>query len=150
MDSESSTRFRKLALEDADAMSELETLCFSLPWSRKQCLEALKQDAFRAYGLWRGKTLLAYISFYRHPEEMEILNFAVLPDERRRGYGDLILRSLLQTARNMGMQKVTLETRESNYPAIRLYEKRGFEISGVRRRYYPDTGENALVYCVNL
>lgn len=131
-------------------MSELEAMCFSLPWSREQCLSALRQDAFRAYGLWRANTLLAYISFYRHLDEMEILNFAVLPGERRRGFGDLILRSLLQTARNMGMQKVTLETRESNYPAIRLYEKRGFEISGVRRRYYPDTGENALVYCINL
>lgn len=131
-------------------MAGLERLCFSLPWSPAQCLGALRQERFRAYGLWRGSALIGYVSFYVVADEMEIVNFAVAPEERGRGIGDFILRLLLQTARDMGMQKVTLETRESNRPAIGLYEKHGFVRRGTRRGYYPDTGENALVYVNNL
>ena len=139
--------FRKLALDDGRAMSELENRCFTLPWSYEQCMGALRQNSFRAYGLWRRDSLLAYISFYRHPDEFEIVNFAVIPEERKRGYGDLIMRLLLQTARNLGISRIVLETRATNHPAISLYEKHGFSQCGLRLRYYPDTKENALVYC---
>ncbi|MDE5832768.1 MAG: ribosomal protein S18-alanine N-acetyltransferase [Desulfovibrio sp.] len=131
-------------------MRDLEATCFSFPWSYEQCLGALRQDAFAAYGLWRAESLIAYISCYRFQDEMEIANFAVIPAERRKGFGNLMLRLLLQTARDMGMRKVTLETRESNFPAIRLYEKHGFEPLGHRRGYYPDTNENALILCKSL
>ena len=139
--------FRRLTLNDSRSMSDLENRCFTLPWSNEQCAGALKQRSFRAYGLWRAKRLIAYISFYLCHEELEIVNFAVLPEERRQGYGNLIMRLLLQTARNAGILKVVLETRASNVPAINLYEKHGFSQCGLRLRYYPDTKEEALIYC---
>lgn len=108
------------------------------------------QNTFAAYGLWENSNLLAYISFYHQCQEVEILNLAVHPQERRKGYGKRILGILLQAATKMGMQKVVLEVRESNAPAIALYKKFGFCKSGCRPRYYPDSGEDALIYCRTL
>ncbi len=76
---------------------------------------------------------------------MEILNVAVIEAERRQGIGRRLLGLVLQAGVKMGMQKATLEVRESNFPAIRLYRSLGFKTCGSRRRYYPDTGEDALV-----
>ena len=144
-DGREAPKFRRLGAGDAPALAALEEACFSLPWSREQCHLALSQENFRAMGLWLGERLIAYVSFYIHPDEFEILNLASAPEERRKGFGDLIMRSLLQTAGNMGMQQVVLETRESNRPAIRLYKKHGFAQCGLRPGYYPDTKENALI-----
>lgn len=121
-----------------------------MPWTLQQCRGALAQDNFAAFGLWQGKALLAYISFFHGADEMEILNLAVHPFVRRRGHGQHLLYLLLQAGRKMGMQKVVLEVRENNLAAISLYEKTGFVMSGLRKRYYTDTGENALIYTFNL
>ncbi len=141
---------RRLRISDAEAMHELESICFSMPWTRSQCKGALAQDNFAALGLWQGKALVAYISFFHYGEEMEIINLAVHPFARRRGHGFHLLQALLQAGRKMGMQRVALEVRENNQAAISLYEKSGFGISGLRKKYYPDTGENALIYTFNL
>lgn len=138
--------FKKLKPADAVAMSNIEKSCFSLPWSSEQCAGALRQKTFSAYGLWHKDQLLAYISFYHHLDEVEIINLAVIPEQRRKGFGGKILSILLQVAAKMGMQKVVLEVRETNAAAIALYKRHGFCQSGIRRRYYPDNGENALIY----
>lgn len=143
-------QFRRLHVGDADAMAELESLCFSLPWSHAQCRGALSQNNFAAWGVWKAKALIAYISFFHNGDEMEILNLAVHPLARGRGHGRRILSMLLQAGRKMGMQKVALEVRESNLIAIRLYENAGFRLAGLRKRYYSDTGENALIYNCDL
>lgn len=128
------------------AMSELEKVCFSMPWPLNQCRDALGQKSFAAFGMWRQDCLLAYISFYHAGDELEILNLAVLPEERRRGYAQRILNLVLQAGRKMGMQKVLLEVREGNLAARSLYEKCGFGQCGIRRGYYTDTGEDAIIY----
>lgn len=127
-------------------MHQIETTCFTLPWTLEQCRASLCQKAFYAWGLWQGDALCAYVSFYRHTDELEILNLAVLPDQRRKGYAARILAALLQAAAKMGMQKAVLEVRESNIGAISLYEKHGFRLEGIRAGYYPDNAENALIY----
>lgn len=76
---------------------------------------------------------------------MEIVNVAVVRDERKKGIAHRLLGMVLQAASKMGMQKATLEVRESNFPAINLYMSLGFEQCGIRRRYYPDNGEDALI-----
>lgn len=121
-----------------------------MPWTLAQCKNALSQNNFAAFGLWQGRALVAYISFFHGNEEMEILNLAVHPLARRRGHGGYILHLLLQAARKMSMQKVVLEVRENNLAAIALYEKSGFRLNGLRKRYYADTGENALIYSCDL
>lgn len=127
-------------------MSALEKLCFSLPWTFDQCRGAFYQTNFAAWGFLCGGRLIAYVSAYHIPPEMEIVNLAVHPAWRRRGLGERLLRLMLQGAAKMGIEKIILEARESNSPARRLYGKCGFRVCGRRKRYYPDTGEDALLY----
>ncbi|MDE7370829.1 MAG: ribosomal protein S18-alanine N-acetyltransferase [Desulfovibrio sp.] len=146
---------RRLDAASARAVWELERRCFTLPWSEEQCRAAFGQPAFAAFGLWSGPRLLAYISLYHigapaDPSyapggELEILNLAVEPAARRRGCGRRLLLLALQAGRKMGMQKAILEVREGNAPALALYRASGFSATGRRRRYYADTGEDALV-----
>lgn len=141
---------KKLEAGQGSLLGEIEKLCFSLPWTVKQCEGALVQKAFAALGIWRKGALLGYISCYAGGGDMEILNLAVRPEERRKGFARHLLMALLQEACKMGIQKVTLEARESNFPAISLYMKYGFVLAGRRRGYYPDTGEDALIYTRDL
>lgn len=142
--------FRRLDQDDAKAMATLEAACFSLPWSGAQCRGAFAQPAFAAFGLSGGERLMAYVSIYHILPEMEILNVAVEPGLRRRGLGRRLLSLVLQAGAKMGMQKASLEVREGNLAAIRLYEGLGFERCGMRARYYPDNGETALIYALEL
>lgn len=126
-----------------------------MPWSEAQCRAAFAQPAFAAFGLYDGPRLVAYISLYHAGAaagasyapsgELEILNLAVEPTARRRGCGRRLLLLALQAGRKMGMQKAILEVREGNGAAIALYRGGGFVQVGRRRRYYADTGEDALV-----
>ena len=138
--------FRALEKEDAVAMQELEARCFSLPWTEEQCRTAFGQSAFAAFGLWDGRELVAYVSLYHSLDELEILNLAVSPERRRQGLGRHLLQMALQAAHKMGIRKSLLEVRESNAPAIGLYEGAGFRLAGRRRAYYHDPDEDALIY----
>lgn len=138
--------FKKLTYSDAKAISSLEKEAFSLPWNEEQCKKALSQKFYSAWGLWQGSFLAAYVSYYHFETEMEIINLAVAKICRRKGFGIMLLSALLQGAAKMGIQKVCLEVRENNFAAIELYKKSGFCISGIRKKYYPDTGENAVLY----
>lgn len=137
---------RRLAPSDAQAMNDMEKACFTMPWSLKQCGLALAQEAFFAWGLWRDAEILAYATMYQAAGELDIVNLGVLPWERRKGYAFRLLSLVLQACSKMGMQKALLEVRESNFAAISLYEKCGFRKCGLRKGYYTDTGENALIY----
>lgn len=134
-----------LGREDADAMHSLECQCFTLPWTKEQCLGALAQNCFKAFGIQENGNLLAYASFYHALDQMEIVNIAVRPQWRRKGLARELLAILLQAAHKMGIEKVALEVRESNFAARALYEQAGFRQSGIRKKYYPDTGEDGLV-----
>jgi ribosomal-protein-alanine N-acetyltransferase len=129
----------------AEAMAALEAQCFSLPWNLRQCLNALSQPAYAAFGAFIGGELAGYVSIYHTPDEVEILNIAVLPDFRRQGLGRRLLGIALDTAGRMGLRRAVLDVREGNTAALRLYAGFGFTAAGRRRRYYADTGEDALV-----
>lgn len=149
-------------------MAELEEICFDEPWSAAQCRRALEQPACAAFGLVapgsifrdgqiaRGALggiypgqLLGYISLYAVVDEMEVLNLAVLPAFRRKGLGARLLSLALQAGRKMGIEKVRLETRESNLAALSLYGNFGFRGVGRRERYYAN-GEAALVMLLDM
>ena len=137
---------KRLEARHAEAMHAIERQCFSLPWSEAQCRAAFEQRAFAAFGLFDRQGLIGYVSLYHTPDEVEILNIAVVPPRRRQGHARRLLRLVLRLARRMGVQGVALEVRTGNAPAIALYEGCGFRRAGVRRRYYVDTGEDALIY----
>jgi ribosomal-protein-alanine N-acetyltransferase len=78
-------------------------------------------------------------------EEAHITILAVHPHYQRQGLGQALLLALLMVASDRGLERATLEVRASNQPAVSLYEKFGFKTAGWRRRYYQDTGEDALI-----
>lgn len=137
--------FSRLDKEDAEQLLNLERLCFSHPWDERQFNLAFEQELFNVFGLKNGDCLLAYLSFYHSADEMEILNFAVSPNVRRCGIGKRLLGLVLQIGRKMGIERVVLEVRSSNVAARNLYAAFGFEQVGLRKAYYPDNREDALI-----
>ena len=92
-----------------------------------------------------GDPLLGLGCFWAIVDEAHITIVAVHPDYQSQGLGQTLLYALLEKARQRGMERATLEVRASNQPALLLYEKFGFREAGRRRRYYEETGEDALI-----
>ena len=146
----SALEFARLVVRDLDQILELERNCFSCPWTGEQYRAMLGNEGFKVFGLRQGPRLVAYLSFYHVADEMEIHNLAVAPEDRGHGCATRLLSVVLQMAAKMGIKKCFLEVRENNEPARRLYASAGFEQQGVRKRYYPDTREDALVLVKHL
>ena len=135
----------KLGERDLEELAALERRCFPQPWTTAQLKKALGLSRFQAHGVRIRGRLAAYLTFYVTIDEMEIVNLAVVPELRRRGLGRKLLQSVLQVVDKMGIEYAFLEVRASNVPAVSLYAAHGFVQTGVRRRYYPDNHEDALV-----
>ena len=103
------------------------------------------RPAFAAFGIRRGRGLAAYATFHFLGQEFEVINIAVDPDLRGRGLGSRLFGHVLQHTDKAGMNQGYLEVRAGNVPAKRLYLRHGFAVVGLRKRYYVDTGEDALV-----
>jgi len=152
--------FFRLSRNDVDALAELESLCFRLPWSKEEFVRVFALPNFAAFGLYaprrehagmeRTTPLAAYITVYHNPDELEILNLAVAPEWRERGCGTRLLRLVIHIAVNMGLGRAVLEVRSGNLPALALYRGQGFTQVGRRHAYYHDSGEDALVLELSL
>ncbi|WP_243311080.1 ribosomal protein S18-alanine N-acetyltransferase [Fundidesulfovibrio agrisoli] len=138
-------KVQRFGKADIPAVVELEKQCFSVPWSRKQYEAVVDNQRFHVFGLVEQGAVIAYITFFADDWEMEVLNIAVHPERRRRGLGQHLLGHVLQLCRGMGINRGYLEVRRSNVAAQGLYAAFGFEEVGVRKRYYPDNKEDALV-----
>ena len=143
-------RFRRLGRADLSELVALERQCFSHPWNEKQFRLGLEGKVFKVFGLEHGEALAAYISFYHVADEMEILNLAVAPALRRQGLGRRLLRLVLAICRRMGVVTARLEARASNRAALSLYEGQGFTRRGLRKGYYPDNKEDAVLMLLDL
>ena len=136
----------RLQPEHAEALHELETLCFSAPWSAED-IAALASDgrAVCFVALFRGAPV-GYISMYAVLDEGMINNVAVSPYHRRKKIATDLLRSLILYSGEHGIRELSLEVRRSNAAAAALYEKEGFLPVGERRNYYVSPREDALLY----
>lgn len=131
---------------DVDAVHEIETMCFSIPWSRGAFLNEVTQNACARYlVLLVSGVPRAYAGMWFVLDEAHVTNIAVHPDYRGQGLGERATRALIQLAADSGMTWMTLECRRSNHVAQNMYRKLGFIDVGFRKRYYADTGEDALV-----
>ena len=128
-----------------DQLEELEKVCFSVPWTREQLKSQLpgKQHCFLV--AVENETLLGYVGMMYVLDEGYISNVAVAPQQRRNGIGDALIEELMNRAEEFGLSFVTLEVRESNRPAIALYEKHGFQRVGLRKKYYDLPKEDAIL-----
>jgi ribosomal-protein-alanine N-acetyltransferase len=138
-------RIGQLGPQDMAEVAALERAVFSHPWTREQFRRGMATGAVFVIGARLGGELGGYCSHYVVHDEADIVNIAVHPRHRNRGLGGEILAAVLHSLRKRGIKSVSLEVRRSNAPARRLYARAGFVQVGVRPRYYPDTGEDALV-----
>lgn len=136
---------RPMQPEDVDAVSALEQEIFSQPWSRQGFLDALALDYAVFLAAEEDGKILGYIGMYCSCEEGEITNVAVAPAERRRGIGGLLLQEIKKQAAERSLGSIVLEVRVSNENAIRLYQKNGFVLCGVRKGFYEFPKEDACI-----
>jgi len=136
----------EMKLDDIDAVQLVERASFPVPWPANAFRHELTQNRNAFYIVAReGDHIVGYAGLWLSLDEAHITTFAVLPDHRRRRIGERMLLSLFARAEKLGAEWLTLEVRASNLPAQRLYEKYGFRPAGVRRRYYSDNNEDAII-----
>lgn len=134
-----------LAEWQLDQMARIERQCFSDPWSRQALAGELESPLSRYFVCVEDGQVLGYLGTRMVLEECQIVNVAVRPDCWRQGIGRRLMQALFRSARRQGMEWVGLEVRQSNLPAIRLYQCFGLEICGVRPGYYQNPREDALL-----
>jgi ribosomal-protein-alanine N-acetyltransferase len=144
-------RIRRMKPEDVDEIWRIERDLFTLPWSRSSLLfEASdNRSAFSIVGL-DGEGIAGYSIGWFVSDELHIGNVAVVKDKQGRGFGRQLLEFVLNEALERKASIATLEVRVSNVKAIRLYRRYGFKGIAVRKRYYSDNGEDALVMIAHL
>ena len=139
--------FRKLKLRDLTAIEEIERSSYPTPWSRSMFAGELAKPSSICLGAVDGATdeLVGYLIISRYVDAWHVMNIAVAPVQRRRGIARGLMERLFEVTARDARRGYTLEVRVSNEAAIRLYESLGFKARGVRRGYYTDNREDALV-----
>lgn len=131
---------------DLPEVLAIEQVSFPTPWSRHAFIGELTQNTSAKYivARWFGQ-IIGYAGMWVIADEAHVTNIAVHPDWRRRRVGDRLLLALEEAAVDHGCVDITLEVRRSNFGAQRLYAKHGFEARGLRRGYYTDNNEDAII-----
>jgi ribosomal-protein-alanine N-acetyltransferase len=136
---------RRLELGDLSAIEAIEQRAYPTPWSRSMFASELAKPTSICLGAFEGDRLVGYVINSRYVDAWHVMNVAVDPDRQRRGIATALLEKLFELTRDDERRGYTLEVRVSNEDAIGLYEKLGFESRGVRRGYYTDNREDALI-----
>jgi len=140
-----------MTVRDVDAVMVIERASFTAPWSRNAFMGELTENHFARYQvLQRGHAVIGYGGMWVIIDEAHVTNIAVLPAFRGQGLGERLLRQLMADAMACGARKMTLEVRVSNDTAKSLYRKLGFQEGGIRRGYYTDNHEDAIVMFMDL
>jgi ribosomal-protein-alanine N-acetyltransferase len=136
---------RRLDLVDLSAIEAIEQRAYPTPWSRSMFASELAKPTSICLGAFEGPELVGYVINSRYVDAWHVMNVAVEPEHRGRGIATALLERLFEVTRDDERRGYTLEVRVSNDHAIRLYEKLGFERRGIRRGYYTDNREDALI-----
>jgi len=137
---------RRLEPRDLDTVEEIERASYPTPWSRSMFVAELRKPSSLALGACSPEgDLVGYAFISRYVDAWHVMNVAVATDFRRCGIATLLLERLFEETATDPQRGYTLEVRVSNSHAIRLYERLGFESRGVRRGYYTDNREDALI-----
>lgn len=139
-------RVRPLCESDLDALQLIDQRAFPTPTSRATFEYELNENKLAQYhALLEGEMLIGYAGYWVIGDEMHISTIATDLAWRGRGLGELLLLNMLTIAQQCPVNLVTLEVRENNAVAQSLYQKYQFEVAGRRKKYYRDTGEDALL-----
>ena len=139
--------FRRLELRDLNAIEKIERASYRTPWSRSMFAGELAKPSSISLGAFdpENHELLGYLIISRYVDAWHVMNLAVAPGARRRRIAASLLERLFEVTTGEDRRGYTLEVRVSNDVAIRLYEQAGFRARGIRRGYYTDNREDALI-----
>lgn len=129
----------------ADQIIEIENDSFPVPWDLKSFEEEINKNISNLWAIISNQKLLAYICFWMFDREIHILNFAVHPQKRNQGFGKYLLENIVKAGTTGGIEKIWLEVRPTNIPALSIYKKFGFIEAGRRKAYYSDSREDAII-----
>jgi [ribosomal protein S18]-alanine N-acetyltransferase len=136
---------RPLHTSHLDAIEEIERASYPTPWSRSMFAGELSKPSGICLGAFQGEDMLGYLIVARYVDAWHVMNVAVAPSSRSRGVARALLERLFVLTDGDSERGYTLEVRVSNSIAIHLYESIGFVATGVRRGYYTDNREDALI-----
>ena len=136
---------RPLEPVDLAAIEVIEQQAYPTPWSRSMFASELAKPTSICLGAFDGADLVGYVINSRYVDAWHVMNVAVDPEFQRRGIASRLLERLFELTADDDGRGYTLEVRVSNKEAIKLYEKHGFDRHGIRRGYYTDNREDALI-----
>jgi [ribosomal protein S18]-alanine N-acetyltransferase len=137
---------RRMTAEDIPAVARLEQECFAEPWSENALAESLADANYVFFvAAFLDETVAGYVGAYLAADELSITNVAVTASYRRCGAANQLMKALDAFAKEKNLYGITLEVRVSNSAAIALYEKNGYEKSGIRKGFYSKPKEDALI-----
>lgn len=143
--------FRAATEKDIDQIVHIERKSFTVPWPKEAFYQDILTNRYALYLLMEEKdVVIGYCGVWIVLDEAHITNIAVLPEYRGKKLGERLLKKMMEIAREAGAETMTLEVRVSNIPARSLYKKLGFQEGGIRKNYYTDNQEDALVMWVKL
>lgn len=131
---------------DADEISLIENECFTDPWSREAILNEIENNRIsNVFVAESDNTIIGYMGIWYILDEGHITNIAVAGKYRKKGVGTLLLTEAIEHGKENNITCFTLEVRAGNHEAIKLYEKFGFVKQGIRKEYYEDNKEDAII-----
>ena len=138
-------RIAHMTAEHVPQVAALEKVCFSDPWSEKSVASELENPLSCWLVALDGETVAGYVGSQTVMDETDMMNIAVSPASRRQGVARALIEALVSALRERGSKQLTLEVRASNGPARQLYESLGFLQVGLRKNYYQNPKEDALI-----
>ncbi|MBU9674100.1 ribosomal protein S18-alanine N-acetyltransferase [Planococcus sp. CP5-4] len=143
-------KFRKMTIQDVDAVYEIEKQSFTLAWTKEAFEQEMLKNEFAYYVLAEtAEGVIGYCGMWLVMDEAHITNIAISPQQRGNKYGKALMKEAMDQAKAQGAKLMTLEARVSNIAALNLYKKLGFQNGGIRKGYYTDNQEDAIVMWVN-
>ena len=144
------TEIRRISENDIETVAALEAQIFPDPWSVKSIQDTYGNKSALILGAYQEEALIGYVIFYYVLDEGEIARIAVSPQYRRQGVADQIFAGLLGFCAEKSIERILLDVRISNEPAIAFYRKSGFVEDGIRKNFYENPKEDALLMSVSV
>ncbi|WP_223703367.1 ribosomal protein S18-alanine N-acetyltransferase [Sutcliffiella deserti] len=141
----------KMTVQDIDGVYEVELESFATPWNKDAFYYEIANNPYATYFVMKEQAnVIGYCGIWIVMGEAQITNIAIRPSCRGRKLGDILLAKAIEYCKETGATTLSLEVRVSNIVAQNLYRKHGFQNGGIRKKYYVDNNEDALVMWVNL
>ena len=146
MDNNVELILRPAETRDVAQIAEIEKICFATPWTEDAIYKEIASNPLAHYIIGEIDGVVAgYVGFWQILDEGHITNVAVRPEFRNNHIGTALIAIMIEIGQQLGITRYTLEVRSSNEPAKALYRNFGFKEAGLRKGYYEDNGEDAVI-----